>query len=144
GVYPFRVQGKATVDAQNVVVAAGAKAQIVQALNGLPYPRMHLERFVAVAIKEKAPFTLAIKMDPPEGVPGGKANVIITATRDAGFDEEITLTPPTGLPPTIPAPKTVPAIAKGKTETSFPLDLNAKTPLGEYFLLVNAKTKHMG
>jgi hypothetical protein len=105
---------------------------------------MHLQNFVAVAVKEKAPFSLAIKMDPPEGVPGGKATVTITATRDAGFDEEITLTPPTGLPPTVPAPKTIPAIAKGKTETTFPLDLNPKTPMGEFFLLVNAKTKFQG
>ena len=56
----------------------------------------------------------------------------------------ITLAPPTGLPPTVPAPKAIAAIAKGKTESSFPLDLNAKTPLGEYFVLVTAKTKFQG
>ena len=144
GAYQFSILGKATVDGQPVVQAASAKAQVAQALNGLPYPPMHLQYFVAVAVKEKAPFSLAIKMDPPEGVPGGKANVIITATRDAGFEDEITLSPPTGLPATIPPPKTVAAIAKGKTESSFPLDLNAKTPLGEYFVLVTAKTKYQG
>ncbi len=105
---------------------------------------MHLQSFVALAVKEKAPFTLAIKMDPPEGIPGGKANVIITVTRDKGFEDEITLSAPTGLPATIPVPKTVPAIGKGKNESTFPLDLNAKTPLGEYFVLVNAKTKFQG
>ncbi len=144
GSYQFQIIGKATVDGQPVIQAAGAKGLVVQSLNGLTYPPMHLQTFVALAVKEKAPFTLAIKIDPPEGIPGGKANVTITATRDAGFDEEITLSPPTGLPATIPPPKTVAAIAKGKTESSFPLDLNAKTPIGEYFILVTAKTKHMG
>jgi hypothetical protein len=144
GAYQFQILGKATIDKQTIVQAAGAKAKVVQALNGLAYPPMHLQSFVALAVKERAPFTLAIKMDPPEGVPGGKANVVITATRDPGFDEEITLSPPTGLPPTIPPPKAVAAIGKGKTETSFPLDLNAKTPFGEYFVFVAAKTKHEG
>jgi hypothetical protein len=144
GAYQFHIVGKATVEGQAVVRAAEAKAQVVQALNGLPYPPMHLQSFVALAVKEKAPFTLAIKMDPPEGLPGGKASVIITATREPGFDDEITFTPPTGLPPTIPAPKAIPPIGKGKNETTFPLDLNPKTPLGEYFVLVNAKAKVMG
>jgi hypothetical protein len=144
GAYQFQIVAKATVDGQNVVQTAGAKAMVVQSLNGLLFPPMHLQTFVALAVKEKAPFTLAIKMDPPEGIPGGKANVIITATRDPGFDEEITLSPPTGLPPTVPVPKTVPAIGKGKNESTFPLDLNPKTPVGEYFVLVSAKTKHMG
>jgi hypothetical protein len=144
GVCQFQILGKATIDKETILQAAGAKAQVVQALNGLAYPPMHLQSFVALAVKERPPFTLAIKMDPPEGVPGGKANVIITATRDPGFGEEITLSPPNGLPPTIPAPKAIAAIGKGKTETSFPLDLNAKTPFGEYFVFVTAKTKHQG
>ncbi len=144
GAYQFHVVGKATVDGKPVVQTAGAKTLVVQSLNGLPYPPMHLANFVALAVKEKAPFSLAIKIDPPEGAPGTAAKVTITATRDAGFEDEITLAPPTGLPATIPAPKMIPAIAKGKTETSFPLDLNAKTPLGEYFVLVTAKTKYQG
>jgi hypothetical protein len=144
GAYQFHIVGKATVDGKAVAQTAGAKTLVVQSLNGLPYPPMHLQTFVALAVKEKAPFSLAIKIDPPEGAPGTAAKVTITATRDKGFEDEITLAPPTGLPPTIPVPKAIVAIAKGKTETSFPLDLNAKTPLGEYFVLVTAKTKFQG
>ncbi len=144
GAYQFHIVGKATVDGRAVVQTAGARGVTVQALNGLLYPPMHLQTFVALAVREKAPFSLAIKIDPPEGVPGSAAKVTITAKRDPGFDDEITLAAPTGLPPTIPAPKAIPAIAKGKTESSFSLDLNAKTPLGEYFLLVTAKTKYQG
>jgi len=144
GAYQFKVVARATVDGQTVTQAANAKAQVLAAMNGLAYPPMHLLNSVAVAVKEKAPFTLAIKMDPAEGVPGTTAKITVTATRDPGFDEEITLSPPTGLPATIPPLKTVPAIAKGKTESTFAIDLNAKTPMGEYFMLVNAKTKHQG
>ncbi len=144
GAHQFHIVGKATVDGKPVVRIAGARGPISLALNGLTYPPMHLQNFVAVAVKEKAPFSLAIKMDPPEGVPGGSAKVTVTATREAGFDDEITLNAPAGLPATVPAPKVIPAIAKGKTETSFPLDLNVKTPMGEYFVLVTAKTKYQG
>jgi hypothetical protein len=144
GVYQFQIVAEATLEKQSILQSATAKTQVIQALNGLRYPPAHLETFVALAVKEKAPFSLAIKIDPPEGVPGGKVNVIIAATRDPGFDVEITFTPPTGLPPTVTAPKTVGPIGKGKTETLFALDLNPKTPMGEYFVQVTAKTKHQG
>ena len=32
----------------------------VQSMNGLAYPPMHLPAFVSLAVKEKAPFGLAI------------------------------------------------------------------------------------
>jgi hypothetical protein len=95
---------------------------------------------VAIGVKERAPFTLAVKMDPPEGVPGTKTNVTVTATRDKGFAEDIALLPPVGLPPNVPAPK-IPNIAKGKNDVTFPLDLNGKAPMGEYYVLFTAKTK---
>lgn len=141
GAYQFHVVGLATIDGQKVTHVGSAKAAVVQALAGLPYPPMHLPTFVGLAVREKAPFRLAVKLDPPQGVPGGTAKVTITAMRDTGFDDEITLSPPAGLPPTVPAPKGIPPIGKGKSETSFALDLNAKTPLGEYFLMVTAKSK---
>ena len=143
GAYQFQVVAKATIDGKTVVQSASAGAIASQSLNGLKYLPLHLPRALALAVKEKAPFSLAIKMDPPEAVPGSKAMVTVTATRDPGFVDEITLNPPTGLPPTVPVPK-FGAIAKDKTEISFPLDVNAKTPIGEYFVLLSAKTKHQG
>lgn len=144
GAYQFQIVAKATIDGQPVQQTANAKAMVAQSLNGVAFPPMHLQSFVSLAVKEKAPFSLAVTIDPPDGIPGGKATVKITATREPGFEDEIALGPLTGLPPTVPAPKTIPAIAKGKTESSFPLDLNVKTPLGEYFVLLSAKTKHQG
>jgi hypothetical protein len=60
--------------------------------------------------------------------------------RDAGFVDEITFNPPLNLPPGAGPPK-IPNIAKDKTETSFPLDLNAKVPMGEYAVLFSARAK---
>jgi len=141
--HQFQIVGQATIDKQPMQQLASAKAGVVQSLNGVLYPPMGMTSFVALAVREKAPFSLAIKMNPPEGIQGGKATVTITATRDAGFTDEITLTAPTGLPPTIPVPK-ITAIPKDKNDISFALDLNVKTPMGEYFVLIGARTKHQG
>jgi hypothetical protein len=144
GADQFHVIGKAKIEDKSVVQTANAKAAVVQALNGLPYPPMHLPTFVALAVKEKANFSLAIQLDPPEVEPGKKLKVTITATRQEGFDGEITLTPPIGLPAAIALPKMIPPIGKDQTESSFSIELNAKAPVGEYFLLLTGKMKHDG
>ena len=73
GAYPLTVFGKASIDGKMVIRAASTRVPIVQALNGLPYPPLNLLTSVAVAVTERPPFSLAITMDPPEGVPGGAA-----------------------------------------------------------------------
>ncbi len=95
---------------------------------------------IGIGVTAKAPFSLAVKMNPPDGVPGTKATITITATRTKDFTQDITILPPLNLPPNVPAPK-IPAIAKGKNEVSFPLDLNAKAPMGDYAVLFAAKSK---
>lgn len=134
------VVGKATIDGQPVTQVASARAVLVQTLNGLPYPPLNLNTQVALGVREKSPFTLAVKMSTPEGVPGIPATVTITATRDKGFVDEIAINPPLNLPPNVGAPK-IPNIAKDKTEISFPLDLNAKAPIGEFAMIFSAKAK---
>ena len=101
---------------------------------------MNLNTLVGLGVREKAPFTLAVKLNTPEAVPGIAPTVTITATRDKGFTEEIAINPPTNLPPNAGVPK-IPNIAKDKNEVSFPLDLNAKVPMGEYAVLFSAKAK---
>jgi hypothetical protein len=95
---------------------------------------------VALGVREKAPFTLAIKVNTPQSVPGIPATVTLTATRDKEFADEIAILPPVNLPPNVAVPK-IPNIAKGKTEVSFPLDLNGKVPMGEFAVLFSAKGK---
>jgi hypothetical protein len=93
-----------------------------------------------LAVKEKAPFTLAATFEHPEHVPGLPINVTITATRDAGFEEEITLNPVVGLPPTEKPPALKP-IAKGQKDVKYQMTLSAKVPLGEHLLFFTGKTK---
>lgn len=141
GGYSIMLQGKATVDGQPVTQMASVRGAVGLALGGVAYPPLHLHHPVALAVKEKAPFTLTAVMNPPDGVPGTTPSIVVSVKRDAGFTDEITLIAPTGLPANVPAPKIVP-IPKDKNEISFPLDLNGKAPLGDYFVLFTAKAKH--
>lgn len=140
GAFTAMVLGKATIGGQPVVEPASARAVLSQEMNGLLYPPLNLNTQIGVGVKEKAPFTLAVKMNPPEGVPGTKPTVTITATRDKDFTQDITILPPTNLPPNVAPPK-IPNIAKGKNDASFPLDLSPKAPMGEYAVLFAAKSK---
>jgi hypothetical protein len=140
GVWNATVLGKAVIDGKPVTQAAIARGPHSQTLNALPYPPLDLNLRIALGVKEKGPFSLAIKMNPPGSVPGIPGTVTITATRDKGFVDDITINPPLNLPANVAPPK-VPNIAKDKTEVSFPLDLNPKAPMGDYAVLFSAKTK---
>ncbi len=139
GAYSLAVVGAGS-DGVKTIQIATARPAIVGALNGLPFPPVNLLSMIAVAVTEPPPFSLTVAMDPAEGVPGGSARVTISVKRNPGFAEEITFDPPIGLPATIPAPKLA-ALAKDKNEIAFSLDLNAKTPQGEYVILFAAKAK---
>lgn len=140
GPHAVVIQAKATVDGKAVTEPVSSRTAISAALANLPYPPLHLHAHVAIGIKEKAPFSLSVKMDAKEGAPGLNANVTVTAMRGPGFAEDIVLNPPQGLPPNVPAPK-LGTIAKDKTEFKFPLAVDAKTPLGDYVLLFSGKAK---
>jgi hypothetical protein len=140
GPQALTLQAKATIDGKPATEWVSARAAVGAALSGLPYPPLHLHNHVAVGVKERAPFSLAVKMEHAEGVPGLPASVIVTAKRDAGFGEEIVLNTPANLPPNVPAPK-IANIAKDKNELKFNIDINAKTPLGDYVLLFSGKAK---
>src|SRR5262249_9164171 len=105
-----------------------------------PFPPLHLNDQVALAIRERSPFSVAVSAETPETTPGMAAPVTITVKRDAGFMEEIAFNPPVGLPPNLPAPKLT-NIAKDKNELKFSLDINGKVPHGEYPIFFTAKAK---
>ncbi|MBI3407885.1 MAG: PPC domain-containing protein [Planctomycetes bacterium] len=131
---------KATIDGKQVSQLVSTRVPISQSLAGLPFPPLHLNDQVAVAIRERAPFALAVAVDPPEATPGMPTQVTITVKRDPGFMEEIAFNPPAGLPPNLAAPK-IPNIAKDKNELKFSLDVNAKVPLGEFPIFFTGKAK---
>lgn len=140
GPYAITIRAKAQIDGKEAVQDLEVKTPVSQSLSGLPYPPLQLLNQVALAVREKAPFSLAVKMEPAEAVPGIATQVTISVQRDAGFAEDIVLNPPVGLPPNVPAPKLA-NIAKDKAELKFALDVNAKAPLGEYQILFSGKAK---
>jgi hypothetical protein len=139
GPYPLLVQGQATINGKNVVRRASVRAVISQNLAGLPYPPRDLFHQVGVAVTEKPPFALAVKLDQAEYLRGGPVPVTITATRVAGFVEEIVLAP-VGLPPNVaPALKNIP---KGMNEVKAQLNPAANAPLAQFTISVTGKAKH--
>src|SRR5262249_10706076 len=90
------------------------------------------------AVTEKPPFSLTARFDPAEAIRGGSAPVIVTATRDAGFTEEIALTA-TGMPPTITA--ALKNIPKGENEAKGQFNVAANAALGSVSITFIGKAK---
>jgi len=139
----FRIVARATIDKKLVAQPVSVETAVSQSMANLSFPPLPWTSHLVLAVREKAPFKLTIRMDPAEGVPGIPATVTVLAERDPGFDEAIELSPPAGLPPGVPAVKLGP-IAKGKNEITFKLDLNPKVPVGDYQVLIAAKAKSKG
>lgn len=137
---PFKIQGKATINGKVVVRDASVKTPLSASLGGLIYPPANLIAQPSIAVTEKPPFTLVAKFDSPEALRGVAANLTITATRAAGFAEEIALTP-IGLPPNVPPPA-FKSIPKGQNEVKGPITAAANAPLGSFTISFTGKTKH--
>src|SRR5205085_5135699 len=140
GPYVVTLVATAPIDGQPRTQAVSVKDPVSASLSGLPYPPLGLNHRVALAVKEKAPFALAVHMEPAQAVPGIATQVTVRANRAAGFAEEIVLGPPAGLPATVTVPK-ITKIAKDKNEANFQLDVSPKTPFGEYLVFVVGKSK---
>jgi len=139
GVYPVKVQAKATINGKQVTSYASVRTPVTAALGGLPFPPRNLNTELAVGVTEKPPFTLAIKFDPPETVKGASGFAVVTATRAPGFDEEIALAP-VGLPAGV-APVIKP-IAKGTNESKIELKVPANVPTGEHPISFTGRSRH--
>jgi hypothetical protein len=140
GPYFVHVTGKAVIDGKPVMRMASVRPAVSASLANLPYPPRNLSEQVALAVREKPPFSLAVAWDQPESYPGASAKLTILATRNPGFDEIINLDPLGGLPPNVPQPK-IPPIPKGQNEIKVDVSLAPKAPPGEYLIQVSGKTK---
>jgi hypothetical protein len=139
GIYPLKVQAKATINGKPVTSYASVRVPVTAALGGLPFPPRNLNTQLAVGVTEKPPFTLAIKFEPPETVKGASAFAIVTATRAPGFDEEIVLAP-VGLPAGV-APALKP-IAKGANESKIELKVPANVAIGQHPISFVGRGRH--
>jgi hypothetical protein len=133
GVYEIKVRAKGVQDGKEVVAFASTKAAVQAQLGGLPHPPRDWLRSVGVAVTPKPPFSLAARWERPEAVRGLSNTLLVTATREAGFDGAIALTA-AGLPPGMTAsPKAIPA---GQTETAVEVKLTDKAGLGSFAFAV--------
>jgi hypothetical protein len=132
-----RIQAKATINGKEVKSFVEVSNIVRQNMQGLPFPPRELSTDV-IASAIDPPFRITAKYATPEGTRGTPINVIFTATRSAGFAEEIAITP-VALPPNVTsAPKPV---AKATNEIQFPLNAAANAGLGSFPLIFIAKAK---
>ncbi len=140
GIHEIRVKAKAIINGKETIAFADLGDRIKQTMGGLPFPPRVWEKSVAVAVTHP-PFRVTVKLPRSDATAGVPLPLTVAATRDAGFAEEITLAL-AGAPPTI----TIAAkpIAKGAAETTFPLNLAAKSPLGTFNVAMIGKAKFQG
>jgi hypothetical protein len=100
------------------------------ALNNLGIFHSYKTERIAIAVIDKAPFTIDLFVPPVPLVPGGTTNLKITAHKEEGFDEKIRIILP-WKPPGVNAPSSV-EIPKGKNEVILTLNANADAPLGDW------------
>jgi len=139
GPVAFAIQGKATIGGKVVTQYASVRVPLSQSLSNLPVPPRIFSQQLALAVTDKAPFSLTAKFDVPMGTPGKPAPVTITAKRSPGFTGEIALTA-SGLPANVTAAlKNIPA---GQNEIKGQLNLAGNAPVGSYSVLITGKAKH--
>ncbi len=138
GPYNFTIQGQATIADKKVTSWASVRTPVSQSLANLPVPPRSLYQELALAVTDKAPFSLAVKVE-GAGMPGKPLPVTVTATRTPGFTAEIALTA-TGLPANVTAAlKNIPA---GQNESKGQLNLAAKAAAGSSSVTISGKAKH--
>ena len=139
GPLTFLIQGKAAINGKDVIEYANVRDPVRATLAGLPLPPRQTDLGVALAVTEKAPFTLAVKFDEPSTALGKPANVTVTAVRAPGFTAEIALTA-AGLPANVaPALKNIPA---NMNEVKVQLNVAANAMPGTFPVVIAGKAKH--
>jgi hypothetical protein len=138
GVYEVQVQAKGKVDGKEIVAMATTGALVSQAMGGLPFPPRTWLRKLAIGVLPKPPVQLAGRFEPAESVRGLTTTLIVTATRDAGFDGSIALSA-TGLPANVTAAgKTIEA---GVSEARLEVKLTERAALGSYAFTIVGQAK---
>lgn len=139
GAYPFRVQGKATVDGQ-VIVKVGTMVDTVKAtLGGMPNPPSELLSGCALAVVEKPSFTIKLSADPTSIEKGKAGKVVFDVVRGEGADGDIAVAPL--FVPVNVAPAAAKPIAKGMTKTDLALTVPATVVAGSSPFVFRATTK---
>jgi hypothetical protein len=141
GAYDLRVVAKANIGGKEVTETATVTDVVKAGLGNLPFPPREMLSSIGVAVTDKPVFSLAVKLANPDVIRAVPANVTVTATRSAGFAEEIQLTA-LGLPANVTA--AVKPIPKGANEIQFPLTAAANAAVGPISLTFRGQAKSGG
>ncbi len=141
GAYTFQIQAVGKVQGQDLGRYATVTDAVKQAFGGLTFVPRRLTHQFAVAVTPPGAFALKLAVEPNAVVRGLPAQLKVTATRAAGFAEEIALTP-LALPPNVTA--AAKPIPKGANESVIPLTVAANAPLGTFPILVRGAAKIAG
>jgi invasion protein IalB len=133
----LRVVAKATINGKEVKSFAEVTPVVRQTMAGLLFPPRSLSTDIAVTTTEP-PFKLIAKYAHPEAAKGTALPLTVTATRAAGFAEDIALTV-VGLPPNVAA--AAKPIPKAANSIEFPVTPAAAAPVGTFGLVVIGKGK---
>ena len=127
GAYALTVLAKAKINGKEAAKPVMVTDAVKAGLGGLPFPPREMLSNIGVAVTDKPLFTLAVKLASPDVVRGVAATVTVTATRAAGFTDEIQLAP-VSIPPNVAiAAKPIP---KGANEVQFPVTAAANAAVG--------------
>jgi hypothetical protein len=135
----FRIQGKATIDKKPVVKLASVRAVLSRDMANLLVPPRETYHVLAIAVREKPPFSLALKFDAASAMPGKPITATVTLTRNPGFLAEVVLSA-LGLPPGMAL---VPAKVLAKQTTAkIQFNLAPGTRLGSYPITLQGQARH--
>jgi len=140
GAYAFRVKGSATVNDQTIVRVGTMVDTVKATLGGMPNPPAELLSDCALAVVEKAPFTLQLTADPASIEKGKDTKVMVEAVRGTGADAEIAIAP-LFLPTNVTAAAPPKPIAKGATKTDLTLKVAPTAVAGSSPTVFRATTK---
>jgi hypothetical protein len=141
GAYDLRIIAKAKVGGKEITRLVNATDVVKAGLNNLAFPPREMLTSIGVAVTDKPLFTLAIKLANTETIRGAATNVTVTATRAAGFADEIQVAA-TVVPPNVAiAAKPIP---KGANEVQFTVTPAANAALGNLPLTFRGTTKTGG
>ncbi|MCE9561708.1 MAG: hypothetical protein K8U57_06595 [Planctomycetes bacterium] len=139
GAYAFRVQGQVTVNGQTVVRVGTLVDTVKATLGGLPNPPAEMLSGCAVAVVEKAPFTVKMTAEPASIEKGKAGKVVFEVVRGEGADGDIAIAPLFVAPNVTPA--AAKPIAKGTTKTELGLTVTPATIVGPTPFVFRATTK---
>jgi hypothetical protein len=139
GLRLFAIRGRATINGKSFTTYASVRNAVSQEMAGLPVPPRQTWGTVALAITPKLPFALTARFEGLPGTPGESVPLIVTATRDPGFTEEITLSA-AGLPPNVTV--ALKNIAAKSGEANGQVNAAANAATGQFAITIVGKTKY--